>query len=85
MEAAVVSTLAAVAKLALYSLLNIVAEPLPQLSVRAGFASQLFGGSFCAFCWAAGKCGPHITRLRHVLGRIAALAFEAEHPDARLK
>ena len=55
LEAALVVCIAAVVKLGLYILLHLVTGLPPQLLVRAGFASQLMGSSFCAFCWAAGK------------------------------
>lgn len=54
-EAALVSSFAVLGKLGLYTLLHIAVGLPPQLSFTSGFGRQLLAGSFCAFCWAAGK------------------------------
>ncbi|KAL0042321.1 hypothetical protein WJX77_009031 [Trebouxia sp. C0004] len=53
-EASTVTASAFLFKLVAYMLLHIAAGLPPALSVRAGTATQLIAGSFCAFSWSAG-------------------------------
>ncbi len=54
-EAAAVTAVAFGAKLIGYTLLRMTVGLSPVLSIRSGSMTQLLGGSFCAFCWSAGR------------------------------
>lgn len=60
-EASIVTASAFVFKLVAYMLLHIAAGLPPALSVRAGTATQLIAGSFCAFSWSTGQFAVHLT------------------------
>ena len=60
-EASTVTASAFLFKLVAYMLLHIAAGLPPALSIRAGTATQLIAGSFCAFSWFTGQLTAHLT------------------------
>jgi len=60
-EASTVTAFAFLFKIVAYMLLHIAAGLPPALSVRAGTATQLIAGSFCAFSWSTGQFAVHLT------------------------
>ena len=60
-EASTVIASAILFKLVAYMLLYMAAGLPPALSARAGTATQLIAGSFCAFSWSTGQFTVHLT------------------------
>ena len=62
-QAAAVTSFAFFLKLLAYTLLSLTVGLPSVLSIRAGFVTQLLGGSFCAFCWSACEIAIHLRLL----------------------